>query len=110
MNTKKIIKIVNDSKSDLLWVSFGCPKQEIWIIENRDKIKIPVIIGVGAAFDFHSGNVKRAPKIIQNMRLEWFYRILQEPKRLWKRYFHGWIDFFKLIIRQKKQLKKQSRN
>ncbi|HOV13044.1 MAG TPA: WecB/TagA/CpsF family glycosyltransferase [Spirochaetota bacterium] len=98
----KIINMINESESDVLWVSFGCPKQEIWILENLNKLRVPVIAGVGAAFDFHSGNVKRAPKFIQKLRLEWFYRILQEPKRLWKRYFFGGIDFFKLITHQKK--------
>ncbi len=107
---KKIIDTVNQSNSDVLWVSFGCPKQEMWIIENRDEIRVPVVIGVGAAFDFHSGNVKRAPKFIQNMRLEWFYRILQEPGRLWKRYFVGGLDFIKLIRRQKKRQKNTSKN
>lgn len=106
----KIIEMVNNSKTDILWVSFGCPKQEIWIIENLDRLKVPLVVGVGAAFDFHSQNIKRAPKIVQNMRIEWLYRILKEPKRLWKRYFNGGIEFTKLILRQKRENNKTKYN
>jgi N-acetylglucosaminyldiphosphoundecaprenol N-acetyl-beta-D-mannosaminyltransferase len=96
-----MIKLINKSKADFLWVSFGCPKQERWIIDNINNINVPLSFGIGAAFDFLSGNVKRAPKIIQEMKLEWFYRFLQEPGRLWKRYFIGGIGFAEAIIRQK---------
>ncbi|HBD94219.1 MAG: hypothetical protein A2015_02640 [Spirochaetes bacterium GWF1_31_7] len=99
---KKIIDMINKVKPDILWVSFGCPKQEWWIARNKHDIKVPVIAGVGAAFDFHSGNKKRAPVIIQKMRLEWMYRILQEPGRLWRRYFDGGFAYIKILIQQKK--------
>lgn len=98
----KIITMVNEAATDVLWVSFGCPKQEKWIIENHHKINAPICAGVGAAFDFHSNNIKRAPIVFQKLRLEWFYRFLQEPRRLWKRYFIGGIKFIKTISRQKK--------
>lgn len=100
-DNKKIIEMVNESKSDVLWVSFGCPKQEKWILENKDKINIPISAGIGAAFDFLSGNIKRAPKIMQKLRLEWFYRLFKEPFRLWERYFFGGFKFMKIIIKQK---------
>jgi N-acetylglucosaminyldiphosphoundecaprenol N-acetyl-beta-D-mannosaminyltransferase len=98
---EKIISMVNKSHADILWVSFGCPKQEKWILEHLEKINIPVTFGIGAAFDFLSGNVKRAPLILQKLNLEWFYRLLQEPARLWKRYFNGGINFLRVIFKQK---------
>ncbi len=97
----KMIKTINAAKPDVLWVSFGCPKQEKWILDNMDRIRVPVSVGIGAAFDFHSGNLRRAPLLIQNMKLEWLYRLLQEPKRLWKRYFIGGFNFACIIMRQK---------
>jgi N-acetylglucosaminyldiphosphoundecaprenol N-acetyl-beta-D-mannosaminyltransferase len=100
----KILQMINQSKADVLWVSFGCPKQERWIIQNKDKINVPISAGVGAAFDFHSGNIKRAPQFFITLRLEWFYRFLQEPNRLFKRYFFGGFHFLKIIIMQKFKL------
>ena len=97
----KIINMVNKAKPDVLWVSFGCPKQEKWILENKNKLNTPIAVGIGAAFDFYSGNVKRAPLIIQKIGLEWLYRITQEPQRLWKRYFFGGINLIKCILKQK---------
>lgn len=98
----KIHELVNSAGADVVWVSFGCPKQEWWIVRNADFIHAPVIAGVGAAFDFHSGNKKRAPRIIQSLRLEWLYRVFQEPGRLWKRYFDGGIGFIKILKKQKR--------
>jgi N-acetylglucosaminyldiphosphoundecaprenol N-acetyl-beta-D-mannosaminyltransferase len=98
---KKMITMINKAKPDVLWVSLGCPKQEKWILDNIDKINVPVSAGIGAAFDFHSGNVKRAPVLMQKMRLEWFHRLLQEPGRLWKRYFFGGFKFANTILKQK---------
>lgn len=102
----KIINLINNSKCAILWVSFGCPKQEAWIVSNIDKLRIPVSIGVGAAFDFHSGLVKRAPLFMQNMKLEWLYRFFQDPKRLWSRYFGGGWKFAIAILKQKYSRKK----
>ncbi len=97
----KMIEMINSSGCDLLWVSFGCPKQENWIVKNIDKLKIPLAIGVGAAFDFHSGKVKRAPLFMQKIGMEWLYRLFQEPKRLWRRYFVGGLSFLMIILKQK---------
>jgi len=66
-------------------VALGLPKQEQWIFEHKEKLKVPVVIGVGAAFKFLSGKVKRAPKLIGDFGLEWFWRLFQEPKRVWRR-------------------------
>ncbi|MES2664334.1 MAG: WecB/TagA/CpsF family glycosyltransferase, partial [Pseudomonadota bacterium] len=67
-------------------VSLGCPKQEKWMAAHRDRIQA-VMIGVGAAFDYHAKTIKRAPLWMQNNGLEWLHRLVSEPKRLWRRYF-----------------------
>jgi N-acetylglucosaminyldiphosphoundecaprenol N-acetyl-beta-D-mannosaminyltransferase len=67
-------------------VGLGAPKQEVWMSEHVHQIKSSLLLGVGAAFNFHAQAVKRAPRWMQNIGLEWFYRLLQEPKKLWKRY------------------------
>lgn len=76
---------INEAKPDFVWVGLGAPKQEIWMAAHKDRIHA-LMIGVGAAFDYESGNLKRAPKWMQECNLEWLYRFLQEPKRLFKRY------------------------
>lgn len=82
-----VVKLINDSKPDFLWVSLGAPKQEQWISDHLGRIEAPVQVGVGAAFDFFTGSVLRAPLWMQRAGLEWLYRLLKEPQRLWKRYF-----------------------
>ncbi len=81
-----IIKKINKIKPDLVFVGLGCPNQELWMINNRNRIHASTLIGVGAAFDFITKTVGQAPKWMQNNGLEWFYRLLQDPKRLWRRY------------------------
>lgn len=82
---KEAIERINSANADFVWVGLGAPKQEIWMYNHKDKVNA-LMLGVGAAFDFHAGTVKRAPKWMQKCYLEWFYRLLQDPKRLWKRY------------------------
>lgn len=82
---QKIIRDINSSGANTVWVGLGCPKQEKWMYEHQGKINA-VMIGVGAAFDYHAGTIKRAPKWMQNSGLEWFHRLCSEPRRLWKRY------------------------
>ncbi len=94
---QKINEIISASKPDLLIVCFGCPKQEKWIYENYQKYDAKVSICAGATVDFLAGNVKRAPEWMSESGLEWFYRFLQEPKRMFKRYFIDDIRIFKLI-------------
>jgi N-acetylglucosaminyldiphosphoundecaprenol N-acetyl-beta-D-mannosaminyltransferase len=77
---------VNRSKADVVWVGIGQPKQEIWMREFRDRLEAPMLVGVGAAFDFHAGLVPQAPSWMQNLGLEWVYRLSKEPRRLWRRY------------------------
>jgi N-acetylglucosaminyldiphosphoundecaprenol N-acetyl-beta-D-mannosaminyltransferase len=77
---------INRSGADVVWVGIGVPKQEKWMAEMRPYLDAPVLIGVGAAFDFHAGLVPQAPNWIQESGLEWAYRLAHEPRRLWKRY------------------------
>ena len=82
---REITDRINRSGAHIVFVGLGCPKQEYWMAEHRGKIQA-VMIGVGAAFDYHSGTVRRAPLWLQQSGLEWLYRLLTEPRRLWKRY------------------------
>lgn len=81
-----VIKRINDSGADIVWVGLSTPKQEYWMAEHVGRIEAPVMVGVGAAFDFLAGLKSQAPRIIQNMGMEWAYRMVTEPKRLAKRY------------------------
>lgn len=80
-----IIKMINDAKPDILWVGLGCPKQDRWIFEHKDRLKVPVAIGVGAVFKFYAGTVKRVPEWVGRNGLEWAWRFIMEPKKLWRR-------------------------
>lgn len=80
-----VINMINSAEPDFIWVGLGAPKQEQWMHEHSGKLG-GVCVGVGAGFDYLAGNIKRAPKIMQKLCLEWLYRLLQDPKRLWKRY------------------------
>ena len=94
---KKINSIINAAHPDFLITCFGCPKQEKWIYENYQKYDAKVSICAGATVDFLAGNVNRAPKWMSEHGLEWFYRFLMEPKRLFKRYFVDDLKIIKLI-------------
>jgi hypothetical protein len=78
-------KTIVDSKANIVFVGRGCPRQERWIADNKDHLPA-VLIAVGAAFDFHAGNLEQAPSWMQRNGLEWLYRFTKEPKRLWRRY------------------------
>jgi N-acetylglucosaminyldiphosphoundecaprenol N-acetyl-beta-D-mannosaminyltransferase len=82
---KQVVKMINDSMPDVLWVALGTPKQDWWIFEHKKNLKVPIAIGVGAAFRFLSGHVRRAPECVGNYGLEWVWRLLQEPKKLIRR-------------------------
>lgn len=84
-----LLQRIRDTKPDILFVAFGQPKGEYWIAENLDKLEIPVSVQVGASLDFVAGIVKRSPKLLQKIGLEWFYRLAQEPKRLTGRYLEN---------------------
>jgi N-acetylglucosaminyldiphosphoundecaprenol N-acetyl-beta-D-mannosaminyltransferase len=94
---------IADAAPNLLFVGLGSPKQEKWIYANYRQLKVPVSIGIGVSFEFIAGMVKRAPIWMQNAGLEWLFRLLTEPKRLWKRYVLGNPLFIFLVLRQKLQ-------
>ncbi len=83
-----VVRLINDSGAQLVWVGLGCPKQEAWMFAQRGRIQA-VMVGVGAAFDFHAGLVARAPRWMQRLGLEWLHRLSQNPRRLAKRYLVG---------------------
>lgn len=84
---QEIIKNINDAKPDFLWIGLGAPKQEIWMAQHAGKVE-GLMIGVGAGFDYYAENIKRAPQWMQKTNLEWFYRLIQDPKRLFARYLN----------------------
>lgn len=82
-----VTRMINDAKPDFVWVGLGAPKQEKWMAAHQGKIE-GLMIGVGAGFDYYAGNIKRAPGWMQKSNMEWVYRLIQDPKRLFGRYFH----------------------
>lgn len=97
---RAVVERINESNADILWVGLGTPKQDLWMVAHRSKITVPVMIGVGAAFDFHAGLKPQAPLWMQQAGLEWLFRLLSEPKRLWKRYFFIVPSFTILVLLQ----------
>lgn len=96
-----VIERINEAKPDFVWVGLGAPKQERWMAAHQGKIQ-GFMVGVGAAFDYLAGNIKRAPNWMQRCSLEWLYRLLQDPKRLFKRYLETNTKFiWHAIIRGK---------
>ncbi|WP_328995230.1 WecB/TagA/CpsF family glycosyltransferase [Kribbella sp. NBC_01245] len=85
----EIVDRLNAAAPDIIWVGLGAPKQERWMAEHRARLNAPVLIGVGAAFDFHTGRLDRAPRWMQRSGLEWAFRLAKEPRRLWRRYVLG---------------------
>jgi N-acetylglucosaminyldiphosphoundecaprenol N-acetyl-beta-D-mannosaminyltransferase len=95
-----IAEQINRAKPDVLWVGIGVPKQEKWMARMRDKLDVPVMAAVGAAFDFHAGRISQAPSWMQDRGLEWTYRIAQEPRRLLPRYLYYNPKFMLSFARQ----------
>lgn len=83
---QKVISQINETKADILWVGLSTPKQELWMYAHRRRLNVPVLVGVGAAFDINAGVKRQAPRWMREHGLEWFFRLLQEPRRLWYRY------------------------
>lgn len=97
-----IISQINETEATVLLVGVGAPKQEKWIFKYKEQLQnIDIFLPLGATIDFEAGNIKRAPKIFQKLALEWFYRMLADPKRLMKRYLIDDIPFFYYILKQK---------
>ena len=98
---KEIYKMINESSANVVVVGVGCPKQEKWINAHKAMMpKVAIWIALGATIDFEAGNIKRAPLIWRKLYMEWFYRFLQEPKRMYKRYFVDDPKFFWYLLKQ----------
>lgn len=107
---QKIIQLIQQSDATVLAVGVGAPKQEKWIAKYRQQLpNIKIFLAIGATIDFEAGNVKRAPKWMSEVGLEWLYRLLSEPTRLWKRYLIDDTHFFWLVLKQKLNLYKVPR-
>lgn len=97
---QEIVKRVKQATPDILFVGLGAPKQELFIWNYKDALKVPVSIGVGSAFAFTAGIVRRAPRWMQQEGLEWFFRLVHEPRRLWRRYLIDDMGFLRLIAKE----------
>lgn len=95
-----LIAQINAAHPDIVFVALGAPKQELWIHQHKNVLDVPALIGVGAAFDYALGRLQRAPRWMQAAGLEWFYRFLQEPRRLFKRYLFSNSYFIWLVLCQ----------
>lgn len=93
----EISQKINITRPDIVWVGLGSPKQEKWMAEHLNKISATAMIGVGAAFDFHSGRVKWAPAWMRKFGIEWAYRLINEPKRMWRRNINSFIFLAKIL-------------
>lgn len=94
MNESGLLARIKQSQPDIVLVALGNPIQEQWILQHRDALDVPLVMGVGALFDFWAGNKPRAPRLVQSLRLEWFYRLCLEPRRLLRRYTVDIVRFF----------------
>jgi len=102
---KEIVELIGHAAPDVLWVGLGTPKQERWMHVHKDKLRIPVMVGVGAAFDMLSGRKKQAPRWMREHGLEWFFRLMQEPRRLWRRYLVYGAQFIAYLVLESLRLK-----
>lgn len=100
----EIARTIDQTGADVVWVGLSTPKQERWMDRIRPHVAAPVLVGVGAAFDIHAGNLPQAPRWMQRSGLEWLYRLVREPRRLWRRYFSNNPRFVWRILRQRPRL------
>ena len=104
----EVVGAINRANPDIVWVGLSTPKQEIWMAEHRSRLNARVLLGVGAAFDFHAGRRRQAPSWMQRSGLEWVFRLCQEPRRLGRRYLYNNPRFILEIIAQKTGLRSYS--
>jgi len=105
-----VIETINASAADIIWVGLSTPKQELWMARHRHRLSATVLIGVGAALDFHAGLVRQAPRWLQRSGLEWAFRIAMEPRRLAKRYLRNNPAFLALLAAERLGLARVGRN
>lgn len=96
---KEVVNNINKVNADFIWVGLGAPKQEAWMSDHKNRVN-GLMLGVGAGFDYHAGRISRAPKIMQKLSLEWLYRLIQDPKRLYKRYLKTNSKFIFLNLKE----------
>ena len=101
-----MVRRIRGADPDIVWVGIGSPRQEKWMRRHLEELDVPVLVGVGAAFDFLSGNKPQAPRRVQRSGMEWFFRLISEPRRLWKRYLLNYPRFVVLVILQLLGVKK----
>ena len=99
--TNKMLFAINSFKPDILFVGMTAPKQEKWVYANKKEIDCNITVSIGAVFDFYAGTVKRAPSWMINLGMEWLYRLIKEPKRMWKRYLINNTKFLWYIFQEK---------
>jgi N-acetylglucosaminyldiphosphoundecaprenol N-acetyl-beta-D-mannosaminyltransferase len=102
------IKLINESRADIVWVGLSTPKQERWMASRFGALEVPVMVGVGAAFDFHAGLLRQAPGWMQRHGLEWLFRLCMEPRRLWRRYLRNNPEFVLAVLRRRPYLRAAS--
>ena len=99
LESEEVIAAINMAKPDILWIGLGSPKQDFWMHLHRGRLEVPVMVGVGAAFDFVAGIKPQAPQWMQRNGLEWLFRLINEPQRLWKRYLIGNLLFIFYVLK-----------
>lgn len=104
----EVVRMVDEAAPDIVWIGLSTPKQERWMAEHTGRLRAPVLIGVGAAFDFHAGVKPQAPRWMRRSGLEWFFRLVTEPRRLWRRYLTNNPRFVGLVLAQSLGLKRYS--
>lgn len=103
---REVCEKIRASRADVVWVGLSTPKQERWMARVREALGVPVMVGVGAAFDFHTGRVAQAPRWMREHGMEWFFRLMSEPRRLWRRYLVNGSEFAWLVMLEELGLKK----
>jgi len=103
---REVCEKIRASRADVVWVGLSTPKQEKWMARMKGALGVPVILGVGAAFDFHTGRVAQAPRWMRENGMEWFFRLVSEPRRLWRRYLVKGSEFAWLVMLEQLGLKK----
>lgn len=106
--SERIVTRIRMTRPDILFIGVGAPKQEEWGAAHLDSLGAPLVPCVGAAFDFAAGSVRRAPTWLQHAGLEWLFRLLQEPRRLWRRYLVDSLAFVPIVLRERRRLRKRS--
>ena len=101
LNSDAIAKQISDSKADLLFVGFSSPQKEYWINDYLEQMNVPFVMGVGGSFDVVAGKTKRAPKLWQKLGMEWLFRFIQEPRRMFKRYIIGNLKFLYYVGKER---------